>query len=209
MLVAIAANGQEPPFEDPDAGRAIGLGDPLIGTSWLNRPFHVGWMFGGLFGDELIDGRVAQHEDMVGGYRVGWDFDHYWGVEGRFLFANLDFTDQDDTSVARTCRNHYWDADLLYYPWGDSRWRPYASLGLGLDDFQFRDANGTFIDKTLFALPVGIGVKYFWQNWLALRVSVTDNVAFGSGPLDTMHNVSLTGDVEVHFGGRRTSYFPW
>ena len=191
------------PDHDQQTGRSVGMGDPLVGTSWRNRPFHVGWMFGGLFGDDLIAGRIAQHEDIVGGYRAGWDFDHYWGVEGRFVFANLDFTDQANLDVARTARNHYWDADVLFYPWGDSRWRPYASVGAGWATFEFRDGLNQQIEKTLFAIPIGGGLKYFWKNWLAVRFSVTDNWAIGRDPLDSMHNVSVTGDVEVHFGGRR------
>ena len=67
--------------------RHVGFGEPLVGTSWLNRPFHAGWLVGGLFGDDLIAGQVDQDEDIFGGYRLGWDFDHYWGSELRFAFA--------------------------------------------------------------------------------------------------------------------------
>ena len=74
---------------------------------------------------------------------------------------------------------------------------------------EFVAANGQFIDKTLFMMPIGGGVKYYWKNWLALRLSVVDNWAIGQGPLNTMHNLSVTGDVEIHFGGRRLSYFPY
>ena len=39
---------------DPrDTARSTGIGTPLKGTSWRNRPFHIGWLFGGLIGIAL------------------------------------------------------------------------------------------------------------------------------------------------------------
>lgn len=198
-----------PGGRDKESGRHRGMGDPLVGTSWRNRPFHVGWMFGGFFGDDVVHGETKQHDDIIGGYRVGWDFDHYWGTEARVAFTNVDVTDGGDVSTSRNAYNSYWDANLLYYPWGDSRWRPYGSLGIGWGSFEFTSADGETIDKSLLTLPVGGGVKYFFQRWLALRVSVTDYLAIGRDPLSTMHNLTATADVEMHFGGRRTSYFPY
>jgi hypothetical protein len=145
----------------------------------------------------------------VGGYRVGWDFEHYWGTEVRFAFSNVEFTDATDTETARNAENHYWDMNLLFYPWGDSRWRPFASVGLGWGNFEYTLADGQDINKSLFLVPIGAGVKYYFRNWMALRVTATDNWAIGQGSLDNMHNVMLTADVEMRFGGRRTSYFPY
>jgi hypothetical protein len=181
----------------------------LIGTSWRNRPLHVGWLFGGLLGDDLIEGRVEQQEELIGGYRIGWDFDHYWGTEARFAFSDVGFTESEDTDVSGTAENRYWDINLLYYPWGDSRWRPFGSLGMGWGSFAYVTSEGDAIDKTLLTLPIGYGVKYFFRNWMGLRLTATDNWAIGQGSLNTMHNFSLTFDVEVHFGGRRVSYFPY
>jgi hypothetical protein len=189
-------------------GRHIGMGDPLMGTSWQNRPLYGGWLFGGMFGDDLTAGQATQQNDLIGGYRLGWDFDHYWGIEARFAFSNVDFVDESDSST-RNAENTYWDVNLLYYPWGDARWRPFASLGMGWGGFSYTLSDGQAIDKTLFTLPIAGGVKYYFQRWLALRFTLTDNWAIGQGPLNTMHNVALTADVEVRFGGRRTSYSPY
>ena len=209
-------DGFEPPWDqqswfhsaDRD-GRHLGFGEPLTGTSWCNRPWHAGWMFGTLFGDHLTSGETHQGNDIVGGYRLGWDFDHYWGTEARFAFSNVDLFDVADPSAVRNVDNQYVDINLLYYPWGDSRWRPFASAGLGWAQFEFTPVDGQTIDKALFTLPIALGVKYFFQNWMALRLTASDTWAFGQGQLNTMHNVMLTADVEVHFGGRRPSYFPY
>jgi hypothetical protein len=189
--------------------RSTGMGEPLIGTSWRNRPFHVGWLFGGYIGDDLVKEQAEQHGDIVGGYRLGWDFDHYWGTEARLAFANVAFTEPSDPSTSRSAQNEYWDLNLLHYPWGDSRWRPFVSAGLGLGNFEYTLADGSSINKTLLTVPMAAGMKLYFRNWMALRFTATDNWAVGHGTLDTMHNVMLTADVEMHFGGRRTSYFPY
>lgn len=195
---------------DPnDPARSTGIGQPLKGTSWRNRPFHIGWMFGGLIGDSLIDGTVDQGDAMFGGYRLGWDFDHYWGTELRYAFSKPELVDLQNAVSLGSSTDKYWDVNLLYYPWGDAEWRPFASVGLGVGHFRFQDNNQALVDDYLLTMPVGFGVKHFYRPWLALRASLTNNISFGSQGLDTMHNVSATFDVEVHFGGPRKTYFPY
>jgi len=191
---------------DPDQqGRHIGKGDPLQGTSWLNRRWHAGWFFGGIFPQHLIDGQVDQEEEVFGGYRVGLDFDHYWGAEARFGFANTATQILTD-AAPRSSRDWFWDMQLMYYPWGDAHWRPYASLGLGTASFRFTDHLMRRQNEILLHIPTGIGVKYYFKKWLAVRFDAMDNFAISGSGLDTMHNLSLTGGVEVHFGGRQVHY---
>ncbi|MGE0756237.1 MAG: outer membrane protein [Pirellulaceae bacterium] len=191
-----------------DASRHLGLGDPLIGTSWLNRPLYAGWLAGEMFGGELGSG-LEQQASLFGGYRIGWDFDYYWGVEGRWAFTHADLLDPADATWRGALRRSYYDLHLVYYPWGDSRWRPYAALGMGAATSDFQLPDGTSVGQTHFGLPWSLGVKYYWKNWLTLRLNFSDNLAFGHGPVHTMHQVSLTGDMEVRWGGRRPSYDPY
>ena len=193
---------------DPDDPmRYVGWGQPLYGTSWRNRPYHVGWDVGILWGEPLIDGRTQQGDRVMGAYCAGWDFDHYWGTELRLAFAYLEVIDAGGSVLGRDSRNLYGDAHLLYYPWGDARWRPYASLGLGLAGFRFQDDLGRDFNEVLLGVPMGLGVKYQARRWLGLRLELTDNLAVSAAGLSTMHNVSLTGGVEVHFGNRPTVYW--
>jgi hypothetical protein len=193
-----------------DPGRHVGLGEPLVGTSWLNRPFHAGWLVGVVFGDELMGGHVDQDSGLFGGYRIGWDFDHYWGVEGRFAFTNVDLTFLEPSLVPAGSANHqYFDLNLLYFPWGDARWRPYVSLGIGVNHLRYEDDLRVHRNEVPFAFPISFGVKYLWTEWLALRGDLTDNWSFASGAADSMHSVSLTFAAEAHFGGSRKSYFPY
>ena len=66
----------------PLSRRAVGWGQPLLGTSWLNRPWSAGWFAGVIDGSPLIHGSVNQQPSFYGGYRFGFDYDFYWGVEG-------------------------------------------------------------------------------------------------------------------------------
>ncbi|MEX0818612.1 MAG: hypothetical protein WD070_03435 [Pirellulaceae bacterium] len=195
---------------DPnDPARSTGIGGPLKGTSWRNRPFHIGWMVGSLIGDRLIDGAVDQQAALIGGYRLGWDFDHYWGTELRFAFAKPELVELPGRTSLPAATEKFWDLNLLYYPWGDARWRPFASVGLGFATYRFEDASNVLVDDALLTLPLGVGVKHYYRPWLALRTSVTDNLSIGSQRLETMHNLSFSIGVEVHFGGPRRTYFPY
>ena len=102
------------------------------------------------------------------------------------------------------------DASVLYYPWGDARWRPFATLGFGVVGFHFQDRSGQGFDQTIVHLPIGLGLKYKWQPIFAFRLDLKDNLAFGTSRLDTMHNWSLTCGVELRWGGDSSKrYFPW
>lgn len=191
-------------------GRDVGLGQPLRGTSWLNRPQYVGWFFGILAGDNLINQRVDQNTDLFGGYRFGWDMDHFWATEFRLGWAALNLSDNQVPPRNRTSNLIVGDVSFLYYPWGDARWRPYVSMGLGASSFDFVDDVGIKHDDTLFALPIGFGIKYLTERrWLALRADVTDNIAFSDAGLDSMHNVGITFGVEIHYGVQPKTYWPW
>ncbi len=193
-----------------DPRRHVGLGHPLIGTSWRNRPLQIGWLVGGLFGNDLIAGRVSRDTTLLGGYRVGWDFDHYWGCELRWAFANGGLRyPQNVTTMGPSAEVQFLDVSLMYYPWGDARWRPFFSLGLGAARFRFKDDQQRDIGETPISLPIGLGVKYLWKDWLALRAEFTDTWSFASGEVGSLHNLSLTCGAEIRWGGTRTSYFPF
>jgi hypothetical protein len=143
--------------------------------------------------------------------RLGWDFDYYMGAEMRVGQARpaIDYP-VPSVRVRDNSRAVVWDWSFLYYPWGDAQWRPYALFGLGLAQFDYHDQNDRHFNQLLFGLPWGVGLKYRWDDRLAIRVELLDNVAFGApGGLVTMNNVSLTGGAEFRFGGPRKSYWPW
>ena len=196
-------------FDPDDPYRHVGKGNPLEGTSWRNRPFHVGWLFGGIYGDNLVDQELQQTNDFFGGYRVGWDFDHYWGTELRLAWARLDVLDRESAMSLPAARNVFYDASLAYYPWGDAQWRPFASVGIGWADFSYVDVNNRLQHDQSFTMPLSLGVKYYWRKWMSLRAAVVDNIAFSSDRVDTMHSLSMTLGIEHRIGPPRRIYSSW
>ena len=194
---------------DPnDPHRSIGWGEPLVGTSWRNRPWYVNPFIGGIFNGDLISGHVQQSNTAIGGARLGYDFDHYWGLEVRFAYSNPHLTEPDGTPLG-VSRNYLTDIELLYYPWGDSRWRPYFTAGVGMATFRFTDDQNRVIHESLLSMPFGVGFKYYYSPWCSFRFDLVQNFASGSHTLDNQANMSLMAGVEFRFGGRRPSYFPW
>lgn len=219
----------DPPLEGVDAGadglslpffhftggelcapdRHVGRGDPLVGTSWLNRPWNASWFFGGLVGDELQSGDVAFDDGWIGGYRFGYDFDHYWGAEARYGFGHPSLVNLANDLPLGGGQIEFLDASLLYYPWGDAAWRPYAFIGLGAAWLAFQDEDQRYLHVSALTMPWGLGVKRRLDKHWVLRMEVADQFIFAADGADAMHQWTVTGGVEVHFGGRRPSYFPW
>ncbi|MEX2026322.1 MAG: porin family protein, partial [Pirellulaceae bacterium] len=192
---------------DPnDPHRHVGLGQPLEGTSWRNRPWFAGAFFGGAFHGDLTD-NVRQNNGSLMGLRLGWDLDHYYGIEGRYAFSNPQIMDAGGGSLGDS-HDYLMDVSALYYPLGDARWRPYLGLGVGMATYRFRDENDERIHDSAVSVPISVGVKYFYSPHFTLRLDAVDNITFGSDNLDAMNNFFLLGSVEYRFGGRRPSYFP-
>ncbi len=198
-----------PPFFEGE--RYLGWGRPLITSSWRNRPGSASAFVGGIFAEGLIPGQVDQGSGVFLGARIGWDLDHYLGTEARFGLGYPEIKYAPTAGLpGDTGRIMLGDLSLLYYPWGDARWRPYLLWGLGVAVFDFTDHLGRPTNQAAFGMPIGIGVKYRWDERIALRAELLDNIAFGSGGgLETMNNFSLTMGAEYRFGGKRPSYWPW
>ena len=197
------------PHSDPnDPARHIGLGQPLIGTSWRNRPLYGGTFVGGILMSQL-QSDVEPNDTAFLGLRLGWDFDHYWGLEGRWAFARPELYGPGGAPLDDPGRGYFADVSLVYYPFGDARWRPYLSAGLGFQTYRFINPADQRISEAAFSLPLGFGVKYFCGPWFSLRFDFVDNISFGNDRLQAMSNIGLMTGVEFRFSGRRQSYYPW
>jgi len=180
---------------------------PLAYSSWLNRPYHVDWFAGPLLGDDQT-AVASQKNAVIGGIRAGWDFDYYWGIEGRLGWADPNIS-SEFSSVDVNGSYVAGDVDLLYYPWGDTKVRPFFQLGLGVAEIGAIGENGVYRDVNLLTMPFGLGVQFPQTRWLAWRLEIVDNLGFGADDVDTMHNVAFTAGMEWRFGARPNSYWPW
>jgi hypothetical protein len=211
-----------------------GCADPGIPRgSWYYRPYSIGEFVGVMFGSPLIDDWVDQKEGPFGGYRLGYDMHCYWGWEMRFALGAAALADSrraieaqhagDDAlglleghpdrnrfDGGRDSRYFLWDVSVLYYPWGDAGCRPYLRFGMGAARVEFLDRLAVHRADTVMALPVAAGLKFRVDEVVVLRAEVADDIAFGSGSgFNNLHNLSLTGGIEVRFGGPRKAYWPW
>jgi hypothetical protein len=195
---------------DPnDPLRHIGIGQPLVGTSWRNRPWFFGTFVGGIMMDDISSNRIYQNDTTLVGARLGYDFDHFWGLEWRWAFARPDLADASGDPLTEASRDNFGDVSLVYYPLGDARWRPYLLAGIGFTTLRFNDDQNRRISEAVLEVPLGFGVKYFYSPWFTLRFDVVDNIGIGNARISGMSNVSLMAGAEIRFGGRRPSYFPW
>jgi hypothetical protein len=192
-------------FDSP-ANRHRGLGHPLMRESWRYRPWGFSWFAGMLIGDELLPNRMDMDAGVFGGVRISWDRNYYWAYEARMAYGEID-TEPEPRD--RNVTMFYLDANVLYYPWGDARWRPYGLLGFGIANLRFFDELNLEKDDAALAMPFGVGLKYRYNGYWAFRFDITDNLVFGSKELPTMNNISFTAGTEIRFGGKRRSYWPW
>lgn len=189
-------------------GRFADKSVPLMYSSWLNRPYHVDWFMGPMLSDNPVSGRIDQGNDLFGGLRVGWDFDYYWGTEWRFGWASPDLFVEGESNPLE---GDYFvsDVSFLYYPWGDTKVRPYLQAGLGVTQLDLLTEDGAPQQATLLGMPLGVGLEFSQNPWLAWRLEVVDNLAFGGDGVDTLNNFVFTAGMNLRLGARPNSYWPW
>lgn len=190
-------------------GRAMGFGAPLRGTSWLNRPYDVAVDFGAfVMLNDPADG-VRGNNDLFGALSIGWDWDHYWGSQMRLGWSTPELVAEGLAPRDTSDNLFLWDASLMYYPWGDSRLRPYWRVGVGLTDLEYTTSAGVRNQDVLFTLPFGGGVKYQFRPWLVWRAEVMNNLGIGMNDTGTLNNLTFTTGLEWRFGGRPSGYWAW
>ena len=136
------------------SGRNAGMGVPLTGTSWLNRPYYVGGDIGTVWLTRPINSDLTNDIDMFGGVFAGCDWDYYWGTElvdqsgdaRNHQRTNARDADRGDRLMEET-------VSLMYYPWGDSLFRPYWRVGIGATEIDYPTDDGLRRDETLWTIP--------------------------------------------------------
>lgn len=182
--------------------------EPPGDYQWRDHPFSTGYQVGWLIGGPFAKGSSDVPNGIQLTKRYGWDFDDHWGMEIRLADGYQSESNRFEPTM-QSERILFGDWELLYYPLGDSRVRPYTILGAGVADVKFIDHDQQRVHEVLFDLPFGIGVKYPVTHWFAVRAELIDNLSLAGGELPTMDNLSLTGGGEIRFGDLRTTLIPW
>ena len=219
------------PFNTP-SGPDKGCGQPLKMRSWQDHPFYFGGFVGYICGSQLVDSMIDQKNGANGGLKVGYNFNDYWGVESRLHFASIDIRETDygrqvyDAWYAAsypgapylplTTRSNQLtmlDISVQYYPLGNAKWRPFFTYGLGFTRESFLDTFGVNNRVDAVTMPIGIGLRYWWNEHLAIQADLVDNVVFSTGQAKTQNNVAFTVGIAYAFGTskkcRPTAYWPY
>ncbi|MBS0208438.1 MAG: porin family protein [Planctomycetes bacterium] len=197
-------------FGPPPQGRYRPWGTPLQHTSWQSRKFSFAFMGGEFFPGNPMGSRITGQPGYIGSFRFGWDFEHYWGLEVRLGTASTGLRDSVSTNPPSDMKMFLADMNLMYYPWGDTRWRPYATAGLGLATVAY-GSDAANVNATAGAMPFGFGVKYRHNERWILRAEFLDHYTFQSSfGANQMNNLTLTAGIEYRLGiASRRSYWPW
>ena len=182
--------------------QAMKLDKSAADGSWLDRPFSFSKFGGALIMDEPVHDRDNPGAGILTGFRLGWDVADHWGFESRLGFARTSLDDPISPKLSSHENFLLWDSEVLFYPLGDTKWRPFMVFGAGLMDLRFIDRASTLWHQTLFDLPIGLGIRRRINEHFAVRLDVVDNMTFTrSGSHELTHGITATAGVETRFGG--------
>ncbi|MDR1494017.1 MAG: hypothetical protein LBT05_15045 [Planctomycetaceae bacterium] len=190
------------PFNAPD-GPHRGVGSPLEDESWLDRPYYFGVFCGKTYGTKLIKGQIDQKSGQDGGVVLGWNIDHYWGIESRLFCSSVSIRDVSNSVTPVRDRSNKittLDAAIHYYPYGEAKWRPYMRIGLGYVHERFQDNFGNSQKINTWEIPFGFGLKYWWSDRVNVYAEVADNVILGREITTTHSHWALNFGVNFSFG---------
>jgi len=210
------------PFSTPP-GPHKGVGMPLVNKSWLDHPYYFGGFVGYASGSkELVSKMIEQKNGGTGGLIFGYNFNDYWGLESRLHFTSIDIHDTDHAREifeinfqeqfpgmtvpplsTRTNTLSVIDASVHYYPLGNAKWRPYFKYGLGVGRQRFTNTFGFENKANVVTMPLGVGVRYWWNERIAIQADLLNNMVFASSIAKTQHNVSFAMGLTYAFGSGR------
>jgi hypothetical protein len=103
-------------------------------TAGNSQLFHLDSFTATMTGNGVIKDAVGGQSGFFSRARMGLDYD-YWRVESGIGIAWTTLLDKSKPLVDFGSReNVVWNLSLLYFPWGDFRWRPFLLLGTGISE---------------------------------------------------------------------------
>ncbi|WP_198012362.1 outer membrane beta-barrel domain-containing protein, partial [Desulfosarcina sp. BuS5] len=148
--------------------------------------FTVSPMLGGYIFEDNQD----IEEKAAYGLGLGYNIDQNWGLEGMF-----NYIDTDSEKDAGDVDAYIYRIDTLYHFTPDKKLVPYIATGIGgitLDPS--RESNDTD-----FLVNYGGGIKYFVNDFTALRADVRHIISFN----DTYNNLAYTFGLTFLLGGEK------
>ncbi|MDR3183710.1 MAG: outer membrane beta-barrel protein, partial [Planctomycetaceae bacterium] len=200
-------------FNSP-TGPDRGCGHPLVNKSWLDHPYSFGGFIGPLIGSKITD-NIKQKNGSNGGMIFGYNMNDYWGLESRIYFSSLEFHNAAGADWVNQLAAI--DASVNYYPLGNAKWRPFLKYGFGAgrETLSLVNGGGTAGGKfsdTVVTMPTGIGMRYWWNDRLAVQSDIICNTIFASGIAKSQSHWSFGLGLTYSFGSnqkkRPVQYWP-
>lgn len=140
----------------------------------------------------------------LAGGRIGYNFTKNFGLEGvvEYMQTNVDDrtilgfkegqfrSPMDDVDLAF----HYLAA--IYHLMPGDNFNPFVTIGFGRAHY-----SPDIFDKDMAAFNLGMGVKYWLAENIALRIDLRDNIVTEIFQ-ETYHNVAVLAGITISFGGK-------
>jgi OOP family OmpA-OmpF porin len=145
-------------------------------------------------GGYLFDKDQKLGNAPVYGMSLGYNFTKYFGVEasGEYIATNYDLTVSDSRST--NVGNYRLDGIFNLIP--DSRLVPFVFVGFG---GQSIDYPKNVPNRVASAVDYGVGLKFFFTDWLALRADVRQIYIFDN----SMKDIEYTLGLSFYYGGSK------
>jgi len=147
--------------------------------------FNLSPMVGGY----IFEGNQDIKNDATPGLGLGYNIDQTWGLEGMFNFINTDSGEEGALDV------YTYRLDALHHFMPDKKFTPYIATGIG--GITFDPEEGKKDDD--FLANYGLGLKYFINEVVALRVDARHIISFD----ETYNNFIYTFGFTLLLGGEK------
>lgn len=142
-------------------------------------------------GGTTFEGNLDLDTNPVYGVKLGTDITKQIGAEIVLGIIRTHYTERP--YEIKTFVYNY-RIEGLYYFMPEKRLVPYAAAGIGT---QVTDYRKDIQNKARFVADYGIGLKYFWNDSMALRADIRHILASGS----IYNNLEYTVGISFLFGG--------
>jgi OOP family OmpA-OmpF porin len=141
-------------------------------------------------------------DQVIFGFREGYNFTKNLGIEGSFEFVHASVDDRTKPAAGNpyfgapetAVSSFLYHIDGIYHFLPDGSFNPFVTGGLGAAIYQ-PNVNST---QGRLLADAGVGAKYWISDRSALRVDVRDIITFDR----TLHNIEVTGGLAISLGGK-------
>ncbi len=141
-----------------------------------------------MVGGHVFEGNQSLENSLLGGIGLGYNLTEHAALEAVFTQTNADAEDASTSdSKVRTYR-----LDALYHFTPENTLVPYLAIGFGGIDTNPDDSD---IERHFMA-NYGVGIKYFLDQWVALRADVRHLLNFP----EPDNNLLYSAGLYIQFG---------